>query len=65
MIDRRVLAYLSIPLVFYIIYFLVNAKEWVIVSILTVIYLGFVFGIDRVKFDLKNKKIEFRDDDKS
>lgn len=42
-------------------YALIVEKQFVILSIVSVIYLGLIFGIDKFKIDLKNKKVELAD----
>lgn len=64
MIDRKILSYFSLILVAGIVYALIVEKQFVIVSIIVTIYLGLIFGIDKFKIDLKNKKVELQDESK-
>ena len=62
MIDRKILGYFSIIFMLGLGYALVIEKQFVILSIVSVVYLGLIFGIDKFKIDLKNKKVELEDD---
>lgn len=64
MIDRKLLGYFTIPLVLLIIGYLIYAKQYIIVSIFSAVYIGLIFGVDKFKIDLKNKKIEIQDEHK-
>ena len=65
MIDRRILGYFSLIFMVAFCYALIVEKQFVIVSIIVTIYLGLIFGIDKFKIDLKNKKVELEDENKS
>lgn len=64
MIDRKVLGYFSFIFMIMFCYTLVQEKQFLIVSIIVIIYLGLIFGIDRFKIDFKNKKVELEDEHK-
>jgi hypothetical protein len=65
MIDRRILGYFSLIFMVAFCYALIVEKQFIIVSIIVTIYLGLIFGIDKFKIDLKNKKVELKDENKS
>ena len=65
MIDRKILGYFSIIFMLGFCYALIVEKQFVILAIVTVIYLGLIFGIDKFKIDLKNKKVELEDEDRN
>lgn len=65
MIDKKILGYFSMILMLGFGYALVVEKQFIILSIVSVVYLGLIFGIDKFKIDLKNKKVELEDDNKS
>lgn len=64
MIDRKILGYFSLIFMVAFCYALIIEKQFVIVSIIVTIYLGLIFGIDKFKIDLKNKKVELQDESK-
>lgn len=65
MIDKKILGYFSMIFMLGFGYALVVEKQFIILSIVSVVYLGLIFGIDKFKIDLKNKKVELEDDNKS
>jgi hypothetical protein len=64
MIDRKILGYFSIIFMLGFGYALVVEKQFVILSLVSVVYLGLIFGIDKFKIDFKNKKIELEDENR-
>lgn len=64
MIDRKVLGYFSAIFMLALNYALIVEKQFVIMAILDVIFLGLIFGIDKFKIDLKNKKVELEDENR-
>lgn len=64
MIDRKILGYFSIVFMLGLGYALVVEKQFVILSVVSVVYLGLIFGIDKFKLDLKNKKVELEDENR-
>jgi energy-coupling factor transporter transmembrane protein EcfT len=64
MIDRKILGYFSMVFVFALCYALFLAEQYVFLAIIGIVYLAFVFGIDKFKIDLKNKKVELEDENR-
>jgi hypothetical protein len=64
MIDRKILGYFSMVFVFALCYALFQAAQYVFLAIIGIVYLAFVFGIDKFKIDLKNKKVELEDENR-
>jgi hypothetical protein len=64
MIDRKILGYLSFIFVVALCYALLLEKQFFILSIVSVVYLGLIFGIDKFKIDFKNKKVELEDENR-
>lgn len=64
MIDRKVLGYFSTVFMLGLAYALIVEKQFIILSIVSVVYLGLIFGIDKFKIDFKNKKVELKDESK-
>jgi hypothetical protein len=64
-IDRRFLAYASFLLVGFLVYKTIEAEQWVITAITVIVYISFIFGVDKFVVDLKNKKVEMQDADKN
>ena len=64
MIDRKILGYFSIIFMLGLGYALIIEKQFVILSIVSVVYLGLIFGIDKFKIDFKNKKVELEDENR-
>jgi hypothetical protein len=62
MIDRKILGYFSTIFMLGLAYALVIEKQFVILSIVSIVYLGLIFGIDKFKIDFKNKKVELKDE---
>jgi hypothetical protein len=50
--------------VFALCYALFQAAQYVFLAITGIVYLAFVFGIDKFKIDLKNKKVELEDENR-
>lgn len=65
MIDRKILGYFSAIFMLGLNYALIVEKQFVILSVVSVIYLGLIFGIDKFKIDLKNKKVELEDENRN
>lgn len=65
MIDRKILGYFSIVFMLGLGYALVVEKQFIILSVVSVIYLGLIFGIDKFKIDFKNKKVELEDENRN
>ena len=64
MIDRKILGYFSIIFMLGFGYALVVEKQFIILAIVSVVYLGLIFGIDKFKIDFKNKKVELEDENR-
>jgi hypothetical protein len=64
MIDRKILGYFSTVFMLGLAYALIVEKQFIILSIVSVVYLGLIFGIDKFKIDFKNKKVELKDESK-
>jgi hypothetical protein len=64
MIDKKILGYFSMIFMFGLGYALIVEKQFVILAILSIIYLGLIFGIDKFRIDLKNKKVELEDENR-
>lgn len=64
MIDRKILGYFSIVFMLGLGYALIVEKQFVILSIVSVVYLGLIFGIDKFKVDFDKKKIELEDENR-
>lgn len=64
MIDRKILGYFSIIFMLGFGYALVVEKQFIMLSIVSIVYLGLIFGIDKFKIDFKNKKVELKDENK-
>ena len=64
MIDRKILGYFSTIFMLGLAYALVIEKQFVILSIVSIVYLGLIFGVDKFKIDFKNKKVELKDENK-
>lgn len=63
-INRRFLAYASLFIVSGFSYKLLEAEQWLLAGLVILVYLAFIFGVDRFVVDLKNKKVEIDDRDK-
>lgn len=57
-IDRRALGYLSVVIVAAVCFAAIRAEQWVLTGLIVILWLAFVFGIDKIVLDLKNKKVE-------
>lgn len=64
MIDRKILGYFSIIFMLGLGYALVVEKQFITLSVISIVYLGLIFGIDKFKIDLKNKKVELEDENR-
>ena len=64
MIDRKILGYFSTVFMLGLAYALIVEKQFIILSIVSVVYLGLIFGIDKFKIDFKNKKVELQDENR-
>lgn len=64
MIDRKILGYFSIVFMLGLGYALVVEKQFVILAVISIIYLGLIFGIDKFKVDFNKKKIELEDENR-
>lgn len=60
MIDRKVLGYFSMIFIVLFCYALYMAGEFVILGIVGIVYLGFVFGFDKIKISKRGIEIEDR-----
>jgi hypothetical protein len=65
MIDRKILGYFSIIFMLGLGYALVVEKQFITLSVISIIYLGLIFGIDRFEIDFKNKKIKLKDENRN
>lgn len=64
MIDRKILGYFSIVFMLGLGYALVVEKQFIILAVISIIYLGLIFGIDKFKVDFNKKKIELEDENR-
>ena len=62
-IDRKILGYVSSIMVAYLLVEGVRNNQWIFSGIVALVYLAFVFGVDKFVIDLKNKKVEIDDAD--
>lgn len=65
MIDRKILGYFSMVFILVLCAALFKSEQPILAGIIGLVYLVFVFGIDKFKIDFKNKKIELEDKDES
>lgn len=63
MIDRKILGYFSMIFVTAFCYAFIKAEQYSIAGIIGFVYVALIFGIDKIKFDLKKKQVEIENND--
>lgn len=63
MIDRKILGYFSMVFVTAFCFALIQAGQYIISGVIGFVYVALIFGIDKIKFDLKKKQVEIENND--
>ena len=63
MIDRKILGYFSMVFVTALCAVLIQREQYITASIIGFVYIALIFGVDKIKFDLKKKQVEIENTD--
>lgn len=63
MIDRKILGYFSMIFVTCLCGVLIHKEQYIVASIIGFVYVALIFGVDKIKFDLKKKQVEIENND--
>ena len=63
MIDKKILGYFSMIFVTCLCGVLVDKEQYIIASIIGFVYIALIFGVDKIKLDLKKKQVEIENND--